>query len=100
HTRFDCDWSSDVCSSDLHSSRNRRNLSGVARRIVVTALEQVIGETKIAANRTGLVAIDLALDMRIFCGGRLRGEICRIRLAQLRTPSPRLGPPENHNNTA
>src|SRR5205085_9396750 len=21
HTRFDCDWSSDVCSSDLHASR-------------------------------------------------------------------------------
>src|SRR2546427_9066246 len=21
HTRFDCDWSSDVCSSDLHSNR-------------------------------------------------------------------------------
>src|SRR3954470_9724070 len=77
--------------SILHSSRNRRNLSGVARRIVVTALEQVIGEVEIAANRTSLVAIDLALDMRIFCGGRLRGEICRIRLAQLRTPSPRLG---------
>src|SRR5205085_4913494 len=23
HTRFDCDWSSDVCSSDLVSVRNR-----------------------------------------------------------------------------
>src|SRR5256886_11236340 len=23
HTRFDCDWSSDVCSSDLDSSRRR-----------------------------------------------------------------------------
>src|SRR5205085_4430604 len=22
HTRFDCDWSSDVCSSDLHNSSN------------------------------------------------------------------------------
>src|SRR5205085_4354277 len=21
HTRFDCDWSSDVCSSDLHDSK-------------------------------------------------------------------------------
>src|SRR2546430_5518091 len=21
HTRFDCDWSSDVCSSDLHNAR-------------------------------------------------------------------------------
>src|SRR2546430_11967231 len=24
HTRFDCDWSSDVCSSDLHSFGNAR----------------------------------------------------------------------------
>src|SRR2546430_5716559 len=24
HTRFDCDWSSDVCSSDLRLSRQRR----------------------------------------------------------------------------
>src|SRR5256886_8152243 len=23
HTRFDCDWSSDVCSSDLHTLRAR-----------------------------------------------------------------------------
>src|SRR2546430_7124498 len=25
HTRFDCDWSSDVCSSDLFSSARRNN---------------------------------------------------------------------------
>src|SRR5205085_7327851 len=25
HTRFDCDWSSDVCSSDLPSTARRRN---------------------------------------------------------------------------
>src|SRR2546430_1800028 len=25
HTRFDCDWSSDVCSSDLHGSRREDN---------------------------------------------------------------------------
>src|SRR5256886_3826007 len=24
HTRFDCDWSSDVCSSDLYAPRSRR----------------------------------------------------------------------------
>src|SRR2546430_17338913 len=29
HTRFDCDWSSDVCSSDLRSGRHRR---GCGRR--------------------------------------------------------------------
>src|SRR2546430_3913201 len=25
HTRFDCDWSSDVCSSDLHDVLHRRS---------------------------------------------------------------------------
>src|SRR5205085_4088939 len=28
HTRFDCDWSSDVCSSDLERSRQRIVLAG------------------------------------------------------------------------
>src|SRR2546430_5994849 len=26
HTRFDCDWSSDVCSSDLYEMSRRREL--------------------------------------------------------------------------
>src|SRR2546430_7251740 len=29
HTRFDCDWSSDVCSSDLHVVRARYRAPGV-----------------------------------------------------------------------
>src|SRR2546430_11117097 len=34
HTRFDCDWSSDVCSSDLLAARDllRRNRDGGPRR--------------------------------------------------------------------
>src|SRR3989475_7608529 len=32
HTRFDCDWSSDVCSSDLVSGRDARPDTGAARR--------------------------------------------------------------------
>src|SRR2546430_3447577 len=38
HTRFDCDWSSDVCSSDLHVPpaskiwRNRPRMSHLLRR--------------------------------------------------------------------
>src|SRR2546430_10682531 len=35
HTRFDCDWSSDVCSSDLRRRRQRpAPTTGRARRIV------------------------------------------------------------------
>src|SRR5688572_32908224 len=29
HTRFDCDWSSDVCSSDLHMADGSADLSHV-----------------------------------------------------------------------
>src|SRR2546430_11030869 len=33
HTRFDCDWSSDVCSSDLERTRSARR--GKAMRMLV-----------------------------------------------------------------
>src|SRR5256886_15559439 len=33
HTRFDCDWSSDVCSSDLHRVRKQMHTAGVAQRL-------------------------------------------------------------------
>src|SRR5256886_3982100 len=34
HTRFDCDWSSDVCSSDLEDGAEREDLpaQGIQRR--------------------------------------------------------------------
>src|SRR2546430_9050578 len=37
HTRFDCDWSSDVCSSDLsrHSSRRRSAASAPAIELAI-----------------------------------------------------------------
>src|SRR5688572_32719774 len=34
HTRFDCDWSSDVCSSDLAPEGRRRNADHVRRLAV------------------------------------------------------------------
>src|SRR2546430_4460208 len=34
HTRFDCDWSSDVCSSDLDEVAAGRDLDAVAGRLV------------------------------------------------------------------
>src|SRR6266478_3967588 len=32
HTRFDCDWSSDVCSSDLNRGNESRSGSGRCKR--------------------------------------------------------------------
>src|SRR5256886_11247003 len=46
HTRFDCDWSSDVCSSDL-----------TAWRMVVTRAQVVSGETVLIWGIGGGVAL-------------------------------------------
>src|SRR2546430_7542829 len=37
HTRFDCDWSSDVCSSDLDRARITAGLDDALRRGIITA---------------------------------------------------------------
>src|SRR5205085_6243755 len=34
HTRFDCDWSSDVCSSDLQTPKERGAETGVSPRTI------------------------------------------------------------------
>src|SRR2546430_5223006 len=34
HTRFDCDWSSDVCSSDLVALQNKFRINAVACRFI------------------------------------------------------------------
>src|SRR5205085_6439799 len=38
HTRFDCDWSSDVCSSDLMNAA----LNGIPRDVVMRRFEEII----------------------------------------------------------
>src|SRR3989475_6386345 len=40
HTRFDCDWSSDVCSSDLAPNLNEGDFAIQALRIPGTSLTQ------------------------------------------------------------
>src|SRR3989475_7929667 len=46
HTRFDCDWSSDVCSSDLREHRRLETLSGEIGRIDsgVRSVERIVAE--------------------------------------------------------
>src|SRR2546430_10657199 len=39
HTRFDCDWSSDVCSSDLSKAERPRVGAGVVRGGVLPSTE-------------------------------------------------------------
>src|SRR3989475_8110972 len=45
HTRFDCDWSSDVCSSDLDRLAIRRNhytVVGLTRRMVSSSGDPMV----------------------------------------------------------
>src|SRR2546430_11445617 len=54
HTRFDCDWSSDVCSSDLGIAQHRlqqgderhvlEHVAGVARMACVRSEERRVGK--------------------------------------------------------
>src|SRR2546427_4116710 len=45
HTRFDCDWSSDVCSSDLIGGRDERPVGKQVMRAMQTAPIDLIGQT-------------------------------------------------------
>src|SRR2546427_3472524 len=52
HTRFDCDWSSDVCSSDLFPTA--QPLLEVEKQAVVDALRRAKGNKTQAAAALGL----------------------------------------------
>src|SRR2546427_9342671 len=41
HTRFDCDWSSDVCSSDLAAVRLRAGVGAVTAETLVEKIRQL-----------------------------------------------------------
>src|SRR2546430_8062374 len=58
HTRFDCDWSSDVCSSDLHE----------AGALVVLDAYQSVGTVPLDVTALG---VDFAVggSVKWLCGG-------------------------------
>src|SRR2546430_2946100 len=70
HTRFDCDWSSDVCSSDLHS------FGGLIAQIL--------------AGR-GLAAVTVAIDPAPFRG------VLPLPISTLKSAWPVLRKPSNRN---
>src|SRR2546430_7932298 len=50
HTRFDCDWSSDVCSSDLDKAKGKKTKPSRAR-VNWDSLERRISESEAAYQR-------------------------------------------------
>src|SRR5689334_10616954 len=87
HTRWNCDWSSDVCSSDLACLA--ANLSGPRRHRYGAPRDLVIGVTVVLADGTvassgGKVVKNVAgYDLgKLFCGSR--GALGWIQRAALR----------------
>src|SRR2546430_8941000 len=44
HTRFDCDWSSDVCSSDLGARREARAMRDMARAELLNLRNETVAQ--------------------------------------------------------
>src|SRR5688572_33137377 len=59
HTRFDCDWSSDVCSSDLNLNLSQRRAQSVMDYLVSKGIEahrlraKGFGESRSEERRVG-----------------------------------------------
>src|SRR2546430_17513138 len=61
HTRFDCDWSSDVCSSDLRKAEDRelfkRAIEGIGLTLPRSGYARTIDDAKSIVRTTGYPAI-------------------------------------------
>src|SRR2546427_6624081 len=74
HTRFDCDWSSDVCSSDLLDARPHggRDVEGQAGRVEVAFLEVIgaaLANPRLGVRIRGRTRTDADALARAFAGG-------------------------------
>src|SRR5205085_3525962 len=82
HTRFDCDWSSDVCSSDLHLMANGRRYSHI---IDPRSGEPVAGRSSVTVVApSGMLADGLATAASVLgpdnrSEERRVGKECRCR---------------------
>src|SRR5688572_33297197 len=84
HTRFDCDWSSDVCSSDL---KNMERITTVNAEIeiplsdAVKAVEARVGDMRLPADFTVGFGTEVEEQAKSFREiGRARvGKECRSR---------------------
>src|SRR2546427_981236 len=79
HTRFDCDWSSDVCSSDL-LTRRRLISNLISNRVERIAMRNQIADESAA----GQGRLKIAALVTVACAAAVFGEIgrasCRERV--------------------
>src|SRR5688572_19578751 len=72
HTRFDCDWSSDVCSSDLSGHRKCQSADGSTgsskQRTSLTPPLQLVETTRYWPGRRGLA---FGIDRKSVCRERV-----------------------------
>src|SRR5207237_4430998 len=69
HTRFKCDWSSDVCSSDLFV------MAGVGAFYLLTKRDEIYGRTFL---RAGVLSGTVAAILQLFPTGDMRSEERRV----------------------
>src|SRR6266853_5199475 len=83
HTRFDCDWSSDVCSSDLLARGDFGRLASDGQTTVARGVDvaQILGwtEGRLAFERTPLPEVLAELD-RWFDRDFVLGDSSLVRL--------------------
>src|SRR2546430_9748742 len=90
HTIFDCDWSSDVCSSDLHSSR-RASESRVCTACTHTPATAGANQRGLRIDRksTRLNSSHSQISYAVFCLKKKKKKVAELK----RVPDPRLPPP-------
>src|SRR5688572_17756047 len=88
HTRFDCDWSSDVCSSDLEDRAEGRIV-----RILERGSKTIVGRFEVDDTGTGyLVPFDRRLIMDVMVGSDERqgaepGDMVVAEITRFPTPT-------------
>src|SRR2546430_11017021 len=75
HTRFDCDWSSDVCSSDLHTAGHVKTLPEDIHTIAVPAFINQSRTYRVEQRLTAAVVRELVTRSE----ERRVGKECRSR---------------------
>src|SRR5256886_8841340 len=82
HTRFDCDWSSDVCSSDLVDRAAQLQVDGPRRRDLLDDVERrlrVDAEQDLEAVAGRLVRLPRVDELVLRSEERRVGKECRSR---------------------